>query len=280
MSALPVLSSTSVHPHRSVVLVDMPWTRDKDPRVPLGHASLRSSLRAAGVPTAAVVEPINAAGFSVERVLEGILRAARTTERGVVVAIGAYVWCEPALAALLPQVRASLPQARIVLGGPQISFADDLSGLYPEADCLVRGAGEQALVALASAPERTPIPGVHWSGTPDQRSQARVDLDRMPSPFLDGTVPVTRGGFLRWETKRGCPFKCSFCQHRNPDSRDYQRIAAARTREEIERFARAGVADIAVLDPIFNDGRRSLAPWSTVGAASSPPASPCRRAWR
>mgnify|MGYP004199433693 CR=1 FL=1 len=30
---------------RRVILVDLYWTRDKDPRVPLGHASLLTALR-------------------------------------------------------------------------------------------------------------------------------------------------------------------------------------------------------------------------------------------
>ena len=30
---------------RRIVLVDLFWTRDKDPRVPLGHAALLSALR-------------------------------------------------------------------------------------------------------------------------------------------------------------------------------------------------------------------------------------------
>ena len=31
-------------PARNVILVDFPWMRDKDPRVPLGHASLLATL--------------------------------------------------------------------------------------------------------------------------------------------------------------------------------------------------------------------------------------------
>ena len=32
--------------NRRIILVDFYWTRDKDPRVPLGHASLLTTLRA------------------------------------------------------------------------------------------------------------------------------------------------------------------------------------------------------------------------------------------
>lgn len=264
MSRLQVLPATSAHPCRAVVLVDMPWTRDKDPRVPLGHASLLSSLAAAGVAARSVVAPINQPGFSVEAVLSRILTAARALRsggqtHGLLIGIGAYVWCERAVSVLLPRLRTVLPQARVVVGGPQVTFAQEVRGLYPTADCVVRGAGEEVLPQLATAMPGTPLPGVVWREGHDHGSQARVALASIASPFLDGTIPVRAGSFLRWETKRGCAFKCSFCQHRNPESRDYQRLSVSRLHEEIELFAQRGVADIAVLDPIFNDGPRSHA---------------------
>lgn len=259
MSRLPIVSArpTPANAH-AVVLVDMPWTRDKDPRVPLGHASLAANLLQAGVTVERVVEPVNARGATASRVLSRTVDAVRALPLGpVVVAMGAYVWCEPLIQALLPELRAALPHARIVIGGPQVTFAPDVVGLYPHADCVVRGAGEHALVAIARADLGEPIPGVVWTGRSDDREQARVDLGQLPSPFLSGVVPVQAGGFLRWETQRGCPHECSFCQHRNPDAVRVQALSEERIRKEIALFGRAGVADIAVLDPIFNAGKRS-----------------------
>lgn len=257
MSRLPILSHAPSTSTRGVVLVDMPWTRDKDPRVPLGHASLAASLLGAGIPVAPVVAPVNSDQFSVADVRQRVLDAARLLGPSVVIAIGAYVWCEPFVQELLPALATALPSARIVVGGPQVSFADDVRGLYSDATCVVRGAGEGAIVALAGAAFGAPIPGVVWTGLPDTGGQARVDLDSLPSPFLTGVVPVRPGGFVRWETQRGCPHKCSFCQHRNRDAVAVQRLPEGRIHEEIALFAQAGVADIAILDPIFNAGKRS-----------------------
>ena len=261
MSPLPTLSaSLSPGPARTVILVDMPWGRDKDPRIPLGHASLLAALRRAGVETRSVVAPVNAVDFSVAEVLRRICTAAQwTSDERLVIALGAYVWNEPAVQSLLRGLAGTHPEARLVVGGPQVTFADDATDLYPSADCIVRGAAEDVLVALASAQVGAAIPGVIWRGQRDGGCQARVELGRLASPFLDGVVPVRRGSFLRWETKRGCRFACSFCQHRNPASRDFQRLADVRVRDEIHLFSRRQVADIAVLDPVFNDGERSLA---------------------
>ena len=76
-----------------------------------------------------------------------------------------------------------------------------------------------------------------------------------PSPFLIGWMPPQR--FLRWETQRGCPFSCSFCQHRDSTGR---RIALDRDRifQECDWMVRQSIEgplrDLAVVDPTFNSG--------------------------
>ena len=65
---------------------------------------------------------------------------------------------------------------------------------------------------------------------------------------------------MRWETTRGCPYSCSFCQHRDPASwrssnKSWTKIQHAqrdRILAEIEWFVENGVKDVAVLDPTFN----------------------------
>lgn len=256
MNRLPILDRPPSHP-RSVLLVDLPWSRDKDPRVPLGHASMLASLRAAGIEAVSVVAPVNALGVDLDSLWDRLRSAvARLPVGPRLVGVGAYVWNEHLVQPLLRRL-ATLPETRVVVGGPQVSFSTSLDGLYPTADCLVRGAGEDVIVELAGCAAGAEVPGVVWRGGRDQGSQARVDLEKTPSPFLTGVVPLSRG-FVRWETKRGCVFKCSFCQHRNPDGREYQRLGEGRLRREIQLFARAGVRDVAVLDPIFNDGARAV----------------------
>lgn len=65
---------------------------------------------------------------------------------------------------------------------------------------------------------------------------------------------------MRWETTRGCPYSCSFCQHRDPASwrssnKSWTKIQHAqrdRILAEIEWFVENGVKDVTVLDPTFN----------------------------
>lgn len=68
-------------PQRLVLLVDFYWTRDKDPRLPLGHASLLAALST--LPTLdvrslviAVNGPHSKAAAIVRRILGGLQHAA------------------------------------------------------------------------------------------------------------------------------------------------------------------------------------------------------------
>jgi len=125
--------------------------------------------------------------------------------------------------------------------------------MYPGVDAFVRGYGEEALATLASTSQALPIRGVHWAGTEDLARQAEVNLEALPSPWLTGTIPLKDQAFIRWETQRGCPFRCAFCQHREPGARLRRRaLGLSRIEAEIDLFCASGVRDIAVLDPIFN----------------------------
>jgi hypothetical protein len=259
----PHLSEGS--PVRPLVLVDLPWTRDKDPRIPLGHASLLAALRArTKAEVRPLVLPVNDPASRVGAAVGAILGAAGGVGAGengeadvADVAIGVYVWNEALVQRLLPALRSAEFRGRIILGGPQISYAGaGVEHLYPDADVFVRGPGEDALVALALDRGRASIAGVHFRGEPDRAEQSVVNLQVLPSPWMEGIIPLNGGQrFIRWETQRGCQFQCTFCQHREAGrGRPVGRLPMERLLAEIDLFCRAEVEEIAVLDPVFNQG--------------------------
>ncbi|MFO0563986.1 MAG: B12-binding domain-containing radical SAM protein [Polyangiales bacterium] len=248
---------------RRIVLVDLYWTRDKDPRVPLGHASLLASLRARiDLDVRSLVFAVNTGRLAPDAVVAAILTEVGGLARDEVdVALSAYVWSESLVHAIVARLRRAGFEGRIVLGGPQISYADATMGLerlYPGVDVFIRGYAENALADVASSPRRRDVSGVHWAGADDRAQQAAVDLDALPSPWLTSTLSLDGQRFIRWETQRGCPFRCSFCQHRESGVRLRRRsLALSRVDAEIDLFCRSGVDDIAVLDPVFNASPRA-----------------------
>lgn len=241
--------------NRPLLLIDFPWTRDKDPRTPLGHASLLAALRGRpGLEVRSLIMPANDPGCTIAAVCERIIAKCDGAWDEFDIAIGVYVWSERLVAALLPELRRNAFGGRIILGGPQISYAGPgVERLYRDADVFVRGFAEAALCELAERPGQPRISGVTYRRGIDLASQAEVDLAALPSPWLTGMITVEAGAFMRWETQRGCPYRCSFCQHRAAGSAPprFER-APQRLRDEIDLFASAGVGELAILDPVFN----------------------------
>jgi radical SAM superfamily enzyme YgiQ (UPF0313 family) len=236
---------------RHLVLVSLDWIRPKDPRTSLGHASLLARLvEVRDLVVTPVAFAVNDPAFTRSAVLAAVLAATRNGQADV--AIGAYVWNEPVVQWLLPALRQSGFAGRIILGGPQISYAPPgIDRTYPDADIFIRGYAEDALAAVVATDAPVDLVGVSRRGHDVSELPASVDLRRLPSPFLGGALPPS--GFVRWETQRGCIYACTFCQHRESGSRLRQNVLApARTAAEIECFVRGGARDIAVLDPIFH----------------------------
>ena len=235
---------------RPIALVSLDWMRPQDPKVGLGTASIASALRSAGASVHIISDAVNRPGFDADAFFGNVIRAVDEAGPGVLVGIGAYVWCENEVQALLSILG---DRIEIVLGGPQISYATgvDLESLYPNVTYFVRGNGEAAMVALAAGSHGNGALGVHVAGAPDLGDRADYPLDRLSSPHLDGTSPI--GRFVRWETQRGCLFRCTFCQHRQPGDRlTRSEFSSDRLRAEITAFRDSGTKRIAVLDPIFN----------------------------
>lgn len=85
---------------------------------------------------------------------------------------------------------------------------------------------------------------------------SQISSDTMISPFQHPTLSETpfgreEEGFTRWQTQRGCLYRCSFCAFPNGYNSMYE-MGLDRVRSDLELFVKRGVREVAVFDPIFS----------------------------
>jgi len=241
---------------RHALLVSFDLIRPGEPDVALSNASLLSALRAD--PAYGRDFDVNHAGFNllegdprdgVERVIAAI--SVDVLHSYDVVAIACYVWAELAVQDLIRFLRGSGYDGTIIVGGPQISYAGqhELPGLYPGVDVFITGYGERAL--------RTAI--VETRPESPRFLAEDVDLADVPSPYLEGGVPLVHGqARVRLESRRGCPYRCSFCAHRDLRRKTVHTHSLERVFTEVDFLATHGVRKVNFLDPVFNQGTEYL----------------------
>jgi radical SAM superfamily enzyme YgiQ (UPF0313 family) len=239
---------------RRLLLIALDYTRPKDPPLSLGHASILANLLQHKLDVKEYSWAVNKPTFQPEQVVTQIMENAHPD---LDVALGGFVWNEHAIQRITQSLHRYKFPGRVILGGPQVSYLKQgLEKVYPHVDAFVRGYGENAMVKLMqNYNPMTIIKGVHFAGMPDLGLTATVPLNELPSPYLEKVLPAQP--FIRWETQRGCPFKCSFCQHREPDKALMKRRNFPKARVQAEAnwiLNNPIIEDIAVLDPTFNSG--------------------------
>jgi anaerobic magnesium-protoporphyrin IX monomethyl ester cyclase len=184
------------------------------------------------------------------------------------VGFGTYQRNLPRIIALARLIKEVLPQAAIVLGGPQASFMPDegLAALR-DIDFLCRGEGEAVIEIIAesvlSGDADQPVPGASrrtadggvLTGPP---VEAARDLDEYPSPWLSGVLDPAAMAESIMLTSRGCPHKCVFCYTPAASERKIRCNSIDRVVEEIAFVAKRGTGRFWFADPNFSFSERRV----------------------
>lgn len=199
-----------------------------------------------------------------------IVRRLLFNETPDVVGFSVLGWNFPRFGKVAETVRQFNKDAWIVFGGTHVTQqAERTFQMFPEVDIVVNHEGEftfrDILKAYHAGKSKHDLGDIHGIAfkLPDGSviqtpNRERINnLDDIPSPALSGAIPMLdANGNFRYdvalmETNRGCPYKCSFCYWGGAIGQKVRLFSIERLREEIEFYARHGVANIVLCDANF-----------------------------
>lgn len=201
-----------------------------------------------------------------------VKEAADRLEGCDLVAFSLYVWNVNLSLAIAAEVKARHPEVTVVVGGPQVpDDATEFMATNRQVDIACHGEGEITFTELLDElPEGRldQVRSITFRGSDGEprttpRRERVVELDVLPSPYLDGTFDkllADRPGrwVMTWETNRGCPFSCTFCDWGSATAARVYRFGMDRLLDEITWMSNNRVGFVFCCDANFGMLPRDL----------------------
>ena len=206
--------------------------------------------------------PLEEAGYEVSiceynlRDMNSSILSRLVSERAEVYSFSCYIWNITSMLDIAADIKALLPEARIVFGGPEVSFDCE------RFDCdfidhIVRGEGEDAIVKICNAIKNSEsIDRIIDGGRPDvMRNEGILYRE---GDFEGGTV-------LYYESSRGCPYRCAYCL--SSASEGVRAKSLEQTLDDLREFEKlhSDIKIIKFVDRTFNfDIKRANSIWRAL----------------
>lgn len=151
--------------------------------------------------------------------------------------------------------------------GTSLSFSD-----HPEIDGVVMGEGEwvfaRVLESIVNGQSWQVTPGVASRESDRPQRAAYLDLERVTSPWIyhqnyftqlvKGLKSSGQAVHAVWETNRGCPYKCTFCDWGSVTGTKVRMFNQRLLEKELRAFAEIGIEVITISDANFGAYKRDI----------------------
>ena len=190
-----------------------------------------------------------------------------------VVFFSMYVWNAKISLEIAQRLKCRQPNVLIVFGGPHVPEKDhEFLQKHSFIDLACHGEGEQVALAILDRYESR-----DWSDVPsvsfvdengcvvtNQKAGRVKELDQFPSPYLAGAfAPLMKANPSEhwiglWETNRGCPFACTFCDWGSAIASKVYSFDIERLHKELEWFADHKIEFVFCCDANFGILKRDV----------------------
>lgn len=177
-----------------------------------------------------------------------------------------YVWNERLTLEVARRLKAEKPNILIIFGGPQVpDRSEAFLRAHPFVDVACHGEGEQTFLKLieqARTRDFAEVQGVSFIDAGGKfvhqpRLERLRDISIVPSPYLEGTFkPLIAAHpeevwIALWETNRGCPFACTFCDWGSATQSKVFQFDVPRLKRELDWFSDHKIEFIFCCDANF-----------------------------
>lgn len=173
-----------------------------------------------------------------------------------------YAWNWEITTYFAKEVKKLNPNCTVIFGGPQVpNHSEGFFEKYSFVDIIVHGEGEYIITNIFYAylkdKDYSNIKGIETKKFRTPPQERINDLDDFPSPYLTNLiwdlvekVPGVKWT-ASWETNRGCPYQCTFCDWGQAINTKMRNFSEERLLKEIEWFADNKIEHVHCCDANF-----------------------------
>ncbi len=163
-----------------------------------------------------------------------------------IVGFSVYLWNVELLARVVSHLKRVRPDIILILGGPEVSFPEDLPRIVDESDYVITGEGEVVFRELCNR--------ILDGNPPSEKVIAggMVSLGDVKTPYHLYSDSDIANRVIYVEATRGCPYGCEFCLAAN--DKKVRRFSLDGFREQLDELFERGARRFKFVDRTLHLG--------------------------
>lgn len=186
------------------------------------------------------------------------------------IAFSCYIWNIHKILNISRTLKKLLPDSKIVLGGPEVSYdIESLMESNPHIDIVIYGEGEFVFLEIIKSIMDRDFSYIHGIAYRlnsqiciNSKPQA-LDLDSIDFVYNDENIECFKNKIIYYETSRGCPYNCQYCL--SSIEKGVRFLSLERVYSDLKFFLSKNIKQVKFVDRTFNcDRHRALNIWKFI----------------